>query len=190
MRSLSRFTISALVVATLGLFSVTAQAQSRTDCLSALTKPGACFSELAQGEAFVGCNFPGESDVVEGLLIWENLGSGDSDFGRTNPDGREFVHVSDRNLDTIYCPWDTVFSGLCTADSAAPEYLYYGTSDLQNNGYFAGPFEPSCPWLLTSRGEVTRPIDGDTLEIRTMVKYVNDPTSPTGCRVQECRILK
>jgi hypothetical protein len=179
-----------LGLATLCLLAGQAFAQSRPECIADLTKPGACFEEAGVGEAFVGCNLPGESDVVEGLLIWESLGSGDNDFDRINPDGTRFVHRSSEALETIFCPWDTVFAGLCTADTTAPELLYYGTSTLQNNGVIVGPFEVGCPFVLTSRGEVTRPVDGDTIEIGAMVKYVPDPDSPNGCRLQTCRIFK
>jgi hypothetical protein len=190
MRNLPRSLFSLLVVAALGAFPAAVMAQSRPDCLTSLLKPGACFDETPPGEVFIGCNLPGEGDVVEGILVWENVGSGENDFGRIGPDGSRFVHISDRDLETIYCPWDTVFSGLCTPDSAAPEYLYYGTSDLQNNGFFAAPDVPGCPFVLISKGEVTRPVDGDKLEIQAMLKYVADPTSPTGCRLQKCEILK
>ncbi|MEJ2516164.1 MAG: hypothetical protein P8102_13230 [Gammaproteobacteria bacterium] len=170
-----RYLFSMLSVAVLGLLSTSALAQSRPDCISSLGEPGACFSEgNPPGEVFIGCNMPGESDIVEGILVWENFGSGENDFDRTTPNGKEFAHISDRDLETIYCPWDTVFSGLCTADSAAPEYLYYGVSDVQNNGYFVGPGEPGCPFVMTSRGEVTRPVDGDTLELNVMLKFGSD----------------
>ena len=172
------------------LFGGNALAQSRPDCIANLMKPGACFEDALVGEVFIGCNLPGESDVVEGILVWEEVGSGVNDFDRINPDGTQYVHRSSKALETIFCPWDTVFAGLCTADTTAPELLYYGTSSFRNDGFFFEFGEPACPFVLTSRGEVTRPVDGDTIEIGAMLKFVADPDSPNGCRLQTCRIFK
>ena len=177
-------------VVTLGLMSGNVLGQSRPECIADLMKPGACFGDAVVGEVFIGCNLPGESDVVEGILVWEDVGTGVNDFNRINPDGTLFAHNSSKNMETIYCPWDTVFAGLCAPDSAAPEWLYYGTSNFKNDGLFVGPGTPGCPFVLTSRGQVTRPVDGDTIEINAMVKYVPDPGSPTGCRLHTCRIFK
>jgi hypothetical protein len=186
-------TYSQLLSATLPaliLFAVPAQSQNRPECIADLMTPGACFEDAVVGEVFIGCNLPGESDVVEGILVWEDVGTGVNDFDRINPDGTRFAHSSAKDLETIYCPWDTVFAGLCTPDSAAPEWLYYGTSNFKTDGLFAEFGVPSCPFVLTSRGQVTRPVDGDTIEINAMVKYVPDPGSPTGCRLHTCRIFK
>lgn len=178
----------------IGLFGLVfggsaAFAQNRSDCLSEPDGPGACFQEIPEQEIFIGCNFYGESDVVEGIIVWTNLGIGHNDFSRTNPDGSQFVHVSDRDVTTVYCPWDTVLAGFCAPDSVAPDLLYYGNTELQNNGYFAAPNQPGCPFLLTSRGEVERPADGDVLKIQMKLQFVRDALSPTGCR-RTCTILK
>ena len=179
-----------LALAALVLLGGQALAQSRPECIADLVKPGACFEDALVGEVFIGCNLPGESDVVEGILVWENVGTGVNDFDRINPDGTRFAHSSSKDLETIFCPWDTVFAGLCTADTTAPELLYYGRSSFTTNGFFFEFQGPACPFVLTSRGEVTRPVDGDTIEIGAMLKYVVDPDSPNGCRMQTCRIFK
>jgi hypothetical protein len=190
MKSFNRWMHVCFGLVTLGLLSGNALAQSRPECIADLMKPGACFEDAVVGEVFIGCNLPGESDVVEGILVWEEVGSGVNDFDRINPDGTRFAHSSAKDLETIFCPWDTVFAGLCTPDSAAPELLYYGTSNFKNDGFFSEFGVPACPFVLTSRGQVTRPVDGHTIEINALVKYVRDPGSPNGCRLHTCRIFK
>ncbi len=128
-----------------------ALAQSRPECIADLMKPGACFYDAVVGEVFIGCNPPGESDVVEGILVWEDVGTGVNGFNRINPDGTLFAHNSSKDMETIFCPWDTVFvkqqSGASLRDCARrivrhPSGSTTGRPTSRHDGLFVGPRTP------------------------------------------------
>lgn len=169
-------TIAILSLFALPFLSLEATAQMRPDCLADPAKPGACFLETDPEDGYVFCD--------DGLFLWAGLGSGENDFARVNPDGRTFVHYSDRDLFVGYCTWDVVAMGLCFYPS--PE-VFYGIADVQVNGWYFSSGISGCPFVFKSRGEVTRPSDGKTLWVAPNIVAVPDPD--TVCKITECTIL-
>lgn len=183
MKYINHFVFSLITLFALALVSTPVAGQMRPNCDTDVDKPGACFLQSEEGFEFVfWCE--------DGLVIYPTVGNQDNDFYRLNPNGTEFLHISDRDVEVGYCTWETIFAGLCIPESPAPELLFYGFSDFQANGVTTGLGQLGCPFVMTGQGEVTRPDDGKTLQIRPVLKYVPDPDSPWGCRLQTCRILK
>lgn len=181
--------ISLLIV----LVSSSAGAQMRPSCLNDPMKPGACFIEAGDGEpldAFMGCGFPDEGGVVEGFFHWPAVGEGEHDFIRIGPDGISVPHMSDTDVPAVFCTWDIYFAGLCTPDTPVAQWLNYGFTDFRVNGLFIAENDVGCPFVLTAKGEVTRPADRDTIDVRPVLKFVPDADAPGGCRLQTCRIFK
>jgi hypothetical protein len=175
------------------LASSSADAQMRPNCINDPIKPGACFIEPEDGEPFdffMGCGYPDEGGVVEGFFYWPAVGEGENDFIRIGPDGIAVLHLSDTDVPAVFCPWDIYGAGLCTPDTPVPQLLYYGFTEFHVNGLILGENDLGCPFVLTAKGEVTRPDDGDTIEVRPVLKFVPDAEAPGGCRLQTCRIFK
>ena len=100
------------------------------------------------------------------------------------------IYSHQDEVPAVFCPWDIVFAGLCTVDTPTPELLFYGTVKFRADGVVIPVGQVGCPLVLTSQGEVTRPVDGKTIAVRPTLNTVPDADSPWGCRIQTCRIYK
>ena len=151
----------------------------RPDCVLDPTKPGACF---------VTPPMPVEANIIcpgEGELVWVNI-FGKNDFFRINQDGTTYVHSSDPYVDTGFCLLGE-FPGDCPAD---PLKFFRGKTKFQANGVI----DPAtlfglCPFVLKSKGELTREVDGETIMIKAEFVLLPDPDSPGDCRIHKCQII-
>ncbi len=171
----------------------TASAQMRPGCLDDPNKPGACFEELDgvfNGSIQCGVPSPANDSLNDGVFIWFGI-LGENDFFRTNPDGTIFVHQSDDNVgEAAYCTWQSIFDGSCGVVGAPERNVFVGSASIQVNGVVSGQGPASCPFVLTSSGELTRlGPDADpptTITVKPRLHLV--PAPHGGCRVTKCEI--
>jgi hypothetical protein len=156
---------------------------NRPECGIDVSGSGVCFIDSEEStDIWLVC----ENNGVE-VGGWLEIGTADNDFLRINPDGTLFVHNSERDVFALFCSPETIADGYCDEGGGPYDYSqwYMGLVTWQ-----AGGLLDYCPFVMTSRGEVTRAVDGDTLQVHMKYQTVPDDSSPTGCRIKKCEIFK
>ena len=156
---------------------------SRPQCGGDMNGSGACFIDDSDSiQIWLVC---ADDDVEVGG--WLGIGATDKAFLRLNPGGKLFVHNSERDVFALFCSPETIADGYCDEGGGPYDYSqwYMGLVTWQ-----VGGFLDSCPFVMTSRGEVMREADGDTLQVHMKYHLVPDESSPTGCRIKTCEIFK
>lgn len=185
MKSIRLHTMACAVSFVLALLTGPAVGQMRPDCGTDPFKPGACFTESESFNASVTCGVPSLTENLnEGFFVWVNI-QGENDFFRDNRDGTRFIHLSDDEIElAAFCPWPTALSGLCFPGS---DEVFVGTIRVEANGFLTELGGGGCPFITTGSGELTRPSDGKTIQVRPTVHGVFQGGV---CSLRRCDILK
>jgi len=145
---------------------------------------GVCF---VNGEAPIPIWLICTDDLPDVEVGYWEIGDGHNDFLRFKMDGSIFVHNSESEVFATFCSPETIAGGYCNEGGEGwdADEWYTGFVTWQANGML-----DHCPFVMTSRGEVTRYSDGDTLQVHMKYQTVVDESSPTGCRISKCQIFK